>query len=30
VVAVHFSQTARETMHDKVKRLIESEVRHSA
>ena len=30
VVAVHFSQTAIETMQDKFKRLIESEVRHSA
>ena len=30
VVAVHFSQTSKETMQDKVLRLIESEVRESA
>jgi len=30
VVAVHFSQTDNEPMRDKVKRLIESEVRESA
>jgi len=30
VVAVHFSQTSKETMQDKVLRLIESEVRRSA
>ena len=30
VVAVHFSQTDRETMQDKVKRLIEQEVGKSA
>jgi hypothetical protein len=30
VVAVHFSQTDRETIQDKVKRLIEQEVGRSA
>jgi len=30
VVAVHFSRTDKESMQDKVLRLIESEVRHSA
>ena len=30
VVAVHFSQTNKETMEDKVLRLIESEVRVTA
>ena len=30
VVAVHFSQTDRETMQDKVRRLIEQEVSKSA
>ena len=30
VVAVHFSRTSKETMQDKVLRLIESEVRESA
>ena len=30
VVAVHFSQTNKETMEDKVLRLIESEVRKTA
>jgi len=30
MVAVHFSQSCKETMQDKVSRLIESEVRHIA
>ena len=30
VVAVHFSRTSKETMQDKVLRLIEREVRESA
>ena len=30
VVAVHFSQSSKETMLDKIMRLIESEARHSA
>ena len=30
VVAVHFSRTSKETVQDKVLRLIESEVRESA
>ena len=30
VVAVHFSQTNKETLEDKVLRLIESEVRETA
>ena len=30
VVAVHFNQSEKETMSDKVLRLIESEVRHCA
>ena len=29
-VTVHFSKTSRETAEDKILRLIESEVRHSA
>jgi len=30
VVAIHFNQSGRETMRDKILKLIESEVRHSA